>query len=218
MPASVHSLVMLNERARNTPPQIDTEAHVETVKKNVATGSMHDEQEAERATTSVIAQTDPSDSRHAHLCKALGPFDESAAAKSVSERLLRMGLISMLRSVDSRVVDDYWVYSPGKGQQYSAEVIQKLKDKNISDYYVYESKDYLVSLGTFKRIGLAEKQQAILQQMGIDALIEKRYKSSVEHWLEMYTEGKNDERLENIAMDTPGLRIKTESCMSLASR
>ena len=83
---------------------------------------------------------------------------------------------------------------------------------------MYESKDYLVSLGTFSRVDLAEKQRAMLQQMGINALIEERYKSRVEHWLEMYAERKDDKRLENIAMETPGLRIKTKSCMSLASR
>jgi len=40
----------------------------------------------------------------------------------------------------------------------------------------------------------------------------------VEHWLEMYAEGTYDERLENVAMETPGLQIKSEFCMSLASR
>jgi hypothetical protein len=218
MPASVHSLVMLKEGTGNTVPETDREEGIEADNKNVATGNMHEGKEAEMGSTAVIAQTEPSDSRQAHLCKALGPFDKSAAAKTVSERLLRMGLIPMLRSEDSQVVDDYWVYMPGNGQEYSREVIRKLKDKNITDYYVYESKDYLVSLGTFKRIGSAEKQQAMLQQMGIDARIEERYKSRVEHWLEMYTEGKNNERLENIALETPGLQIKTESCMSLASR
>ena len=157
-------------------------------------------------------------SRQAHLCKALGPFDKLAAAETVSDRLVRMGLFPMMRSVEGKVVDDYWVYLPGKGKEYSAEVIRKLGDENISDYYVYKSKDYLISLGVFKRADLAQKQQAMLEQMGIDALIEERFESRVERWLEIYSKGTDDEQVEYIAMETPGLQIKTRSCLSLASR
>ena len=218
MPASVHSLVMLKEPPGNAVLQTDRKNDVEPDKKKSETNGLYEGQESDWGNAAVIAQIAPPDARQAHLCNALGPFDKIAAAETVSERLLHMGLIPMLRSVDSQVVDDYWVYLPGKGRQYSTEVIRKLKDKDISDYYVYVSKDYLVSLGTFKRIGLAKKQQAMLQRMGIDALIEERYKSRVEHWLETYAEGKDDKRLENIAMETPGIQIKTKSCMSLASR
>ena len=215
---SVHSLVMLKERAGNTPIQTDREEGMETNKKKSASVDSDEVPDTERGNTVVIAHEEFPDPRQAHICEALGPFDKFSEAETVSDRLVRMGLIPMLRSVDSQIVDDYWVYLLGKGRQYSVEVIQKLTELKINDYYVYDSKNYLISLGTFKRVDLAERQRAMLQQIGIDALIEERYKSHVEHWLEMYAEGKYDERLENIAMGTPGLQIKSEFCMSLASR
>jgi cell division septation protein DedD len=218
MPADVHSLVMLKERAVNTATQTNREEGVVTDKKESATADMGEGPDTERGNAAFIAHAELPDSHQAHICKALGPFDKFSAAETVSDRLVRMGLIPMLRSVDSQIVDDYWVYLPGKGRQYSLEVIQKLTEKKINDYYVYDSKNFLISLGKYKRVDLAERQRAMLQQMGIDALIEERYKSRVEHWLEIYAEGKYDKRLENIAMETPGLQIKTESCMSLASR
>jgi hypothetical protein len=209
---------MLKERAVNTATQSDRDEGVETDKKEIGTADMDEGRDTERRNAAVIAHAELPDSHQAHICKALGPFDKFSAADTVSDHLVRMGLIPMLRSVDSQIVDDYWVYLPGKGRQYSVEVIQKLTEKKINDYYVFDSKNYLISLGKFKRVDLAERQRAMLQQMGIDAQIDKRYKSHVEHWLEIYAEGKYDERLENIVMETPGLQIKTESCMSLASR
>ena len=216
--ASVHSLVMLKERVGNTASQTDSVEGLEADTIESATADMDKGQDIEKGKAAVIAQAVPPDSRLTHICKALGPFDKFSAAETVSDRLVRIGLIPLLRSVDSQIVDDYWIYLPGKGRQYSVEVIQKLKEKKINDYYVYDYNNYLVSLGTFKSVYFAKRRRAMLQQMGIDALIEERYKSRVEHWLEMYTEGKYDERLENIAMETPGLQVKTESCMSLASR
>jgi hypothetical protein len=129
-----------------------------------------------------------------------------------------MGLFPVLRSVDSRVVDDYWVYLPGKGRQYSRKVIQQLKSKKINDYYVFDSDDYLISLGIFRKIGLAEKRQTMLRQMGLDAVLVMRSRTQVEHWLEMSIEGKYDEQLKSIAMETPGLQINTSSCASLAAQ
>jgi len=215
---SVHSLVMLNESAGNTAIQTDRKEGMETNKKKSASVHSDEVQDTERGNAAIIAHEEFPDTSQAHICKALGPFYKFSEAETVSDRLVRMGLSPMLRSVDSQIVDDYWVYLPGKGRQYSVEVIQKLTELKISDYYVYDSNYYLISLGTFRRVDLAERQRAMLQQIGIDAQIEKRYKSHVEHWLEMYAEGTYDERLENVAMETPGLQIKSEFCMSLASR
>lgn len=218
MPVTVRSLAILKERAGNTIAQSYREEGVEADKQESAMADMDEKQDAEKGKAAIIAQAEPPDSRQTHICKALGPFDKFSVAETVSDRLVRMGLIPMLRSVNSQIVDDYWVYLPGQGQQYSAEVIFKLTEKKINDYYVYDSRNYLISLGTFKRADLAERQRAMLQQIGIDALIEERYKSRVEYWLEMYAERKYNERLDNIAINIPGSQIKTVSCMSLASR
>ncbi len=226
IPDGVRTLVMLQELAGNKIPvtgredsaQTDNQAVQQTDNQEGSTSDMNEGQETASESAALLASTEQPDTHPAHVCKALGPFDEFATAETVSDHLVSMGLIPMLRSEDSRAVDDYWVYLPGKGRQYSQKVIQQLKANNISDYYVYDSDNYLISLGTFKRIGLAEKQLTILRQMGLDAVLEKRYKTRMEHWLEMSVEAKYNMQLERIAMETPGLQINTNSCMSLAAR
>jgi len=226
IPDGVHTLVMLQKIAGNKIPvtgredntETDNQAVQQTDNQEDSTANIHEGQETGGENAAVLAQTEQSEIHPAHVCKALGPFDEFAAAETVSDRLVDMGLIPMLRSEDSRVVDDYWVYLPGKGRQYSHEVIQQLKAKNINDYYVYDSDDYLISLGTFRRMGHAEKQLAMLRQMGLDAVLEKRYKTRMEYWLEMPVAEKYDVQLDSIAMETSGLEIKTNSCVLLAAR
>jgi hypothetical protein len=226
IPRGARSLVMLHEIAGNKVPEKGREDSTETGKQagqqtDELEGAMADldaGQVTDRVTATALALVAHPDSRPAQVCKTLGPFNEFAAAESVSDRLVDMGLIPVLRSVDSRVVDDYWVYLPGKGRQYSRKVIQQLKSKKINDYYVFDSDDYLISLGIFRKIGLAEKRQTMLRQMGLDAVLVMRSRTQVEHWLEMSIEGKYDEQLKSIAMETPGLQINTSSCASLAAQ
>jgi hypothetical protein len=226
IPDGVRTLVMLQELAGDRIPvtgrkdstETDNQAVQQTDNKEGSMADRYEGQEPVREIATLLASTDQPDSHPVYVCKALGPFDEFAAAETVSDRLVSMGLNPMLRSEDSRVVDDYWVYLPGKGRQYSHEVIQQLKAKNINDYYVYDSDDYLISLGTFRRMGHAEKQLAMLQQMGLDAVLEKRYKTRMEYWLEMPVAEKYDVQLDSIAMETSGLEIKTNSCVLLAAR
>lgn len=226
IPDGVPILVMLREMAGNESPvtgredsaETDKQADVRAGYQESSTAEIFEGQTTGSENAPFLASTEKPDSRPARVCKALGPFDEFAAAETVSDRLVSMGLIPMLRSEDSRVVDDYWIYLPGKGRQYSQKIVQQLKAENIHDYYVYDSDDYLISLGTFRKIGLAESQLANFRRMGLDAVLEKRYKTRVEHWLEIFVEKKYDTQLENFAMKTPGLQINTTSCMSLAAR
>ena len=218
IPDGVHTLVMLQEIAGNLIPATRSEKSAGTDNQESSYSDMQQEQKTDSKNAAVFASPEQPGSRPAHACKVLGPFDEFAAAETVSDHLVSMGLIPMLRSEDSRIVDDYWVYLPGKGRQYSQKIVQQLKAENINDYYVYDTDDYLISLGTFRRIGLAEKQVENFRQMGLDAVIEKRYKTRMEHWLEISVEEQDEILLDRIAMKTPGLHINTSSCMSLASR
>jgi len=226
IPDGVRTLVMLQELAgdkilltgREESTETENQAAQQTDNQEDSTADVFEGQETTGISAALLASTEQPYTRPAYVCKTLGPFDEFATAETVSDHLVSMGLIPMLRSEDCRVVDDYWVYLPGKGRKYSQKVIQQLKANNINDYYVYDSDNYLISLGTFRIPGLAEKQLAILQQMGLEAVLDKRYKTQVEHWLEIPVEEKYDMQLEKIAMETPGLQINSNSCMSLAAR
>jgi len=218
IPTAVHALVMLKEMAGNTAPETDTEDRVKTDTKKGGAAERYDGKESERGNANVTAQTEQPNSRQGHVCKTLDPFGNLGAAGTVSDSPLSMSLIPMLGPEDNRVVEDYWVYVPGKGREYSREVIQKLTEGNINDFYVYDSKNYLMSLGTFKNLDLAEKRMVMLQQMGFDAILERRYKPREEHRLEMSFEGTYDDKLKNIGMETWVFQIETNPCTSLAAR
>jgi hypothetical protein len=163
--------------------------------------------ETERENATVTAQTEPPNSRHGHVCKTLDHFDRYGAAGTVSDSTVSTGLNTMSCSEDGEFGDDYRVYLAGKGRECSREVIQKQKDGKINDYYVYESKNYLMSLGAFKNRDLAEKRTAMLQQMGLDSIFEKRYKAPDKDRRQMYLEGTYDESLRNIGTQTAGVQI-----------
>jgi hypothetical protein len=212
--AGVRSLVMLGEQEVRSLPESGERNGAEPDRIEKATAGRDAGQES-RADP---AGQEPPGTQTPAICKTLGPFADTSSAETVSGQLAGEGLEPLLRSVDSRVVDDYWVYVPGKGQQHAREVIRKLKARNFNDYYVFDADDYLISLGTFRKIDLAEKQLAILHELGVDAVLETRYKTRVEHWLEMTVAAAQDVQLELIATNTPGLQIKTDTCASLASR
>lgn len=219
VPAGVHSLVMLHEREVHKVQGMAREDGAETDKPAGAAADRDARREPGLESAAVLAQVEQTDLRPVPVCKALGPFEEFDRAETVSGHLAGMGLNPMLRSIDSRVLDDYWVYVPGKGRQYAREVIRQLKTGNIDDYYVFDANDYLISLGTFRNIGLAERKLEILRQLGLDAVLEKRYKTRAQHWLELpVEEEQDDELLRMIAMKTPGLQINTNSCLSLSAR
>jgi hypothetical protein len=214
----VPTLVMLQELAGKKTPVIGGGKSTITDHQESSTADMHEKEKINSTNSAALPSTEQPYSHPAHVCKTLGPFDELAEAQTVSDRLVSMGLIPMLRSEDNRVVDDYWIYLPGKGRQYSQKIVQQLQAENVNDYYVYDSDNYLISLGTFRKIGLAKNQLEIFRQMGLDAVLKKRYKTRVEQWLEIPVEEKNDMQLKSIAMETPGLQLNTSSCMSLAAR
>jgi hypothetical protein len=212
-PAGVRSLVMLDEREVRSLPESDGRdgAEPDSIEKATAGRDTGQESRAEP-----VGQETPGTQSTA-LCKALGPFTDSSTAEAVSGHLAGKGLEPLLHTVDSRVVDDYWVYVPGQGKQHAHEVIRKLKAKDFNDYFVFDADDYLVSLGTFRKIELAEKQLATLHALGVEAVLETRYKTRVEHWLEMTVAAAQDVKLELIANNTPGLQINTDTCAALAS-
>jgi hypothetical protein len=217
IPAGAPSLVMLHEREAQAARGIDRGDGAETGTPEGTTADGDARQETGPEHAAVLAQQP--DPRPAPVCRALGPFDGFDSAETVSGQLAGMGLNPMLRSVDSQVVDDYWVYVPGRGREYARQVIRQLKAGNIEDYYVFDANDYQISLGTFRKSGLAEKKLASLRRLGVEAILEKRYKTRVEHWLELPVEAEPDDgQLRMIALKTPGLQINTDSCLSLAAR
>ena len=166
----------------------------------------------------LLAGVELSPVRPANACKILGPFDEPADAKNIIGKLSSMGFEPVVRPEESKVFRDYWVYLPGKGRKQARKAVRLIKENKIRDFYVYKDNNYLVSLGTFKTVKQVETRLAELRKAGFDPVMEKRYETRVEHWLDLQYTAKDDEKLQTLVDATDGLQMVTGSCMQVAAQ
>ena len=166
----------------------------------------------------LLAGVELSPVQPANACKILGPFDEPADAKNIIGKLSSMGFEPVVRPKENKVFRDYWVYLPGKGRKQARKAVRLMKEKKIRDFYVYNDKNYLVSLGIFKTDKRVEKRLTELKKVGFDPVVEKRYETRVEHWLDLQYTAKDDEKLQTLVDGTDGLQMVTGSCNKVAAQ
>jgi len=213
VPKGVAMLVLLRDVSGRTDPATGAGDHI----------AAHAAMTGEPASVDFVQNPDTTDAQMlqvnaqpALVCRSLGPFDELSAAQAVYDRVAGLGMSPVLRSMDSREVDDYWVYVPGRGQDYSREVVRQLTEHRMNDFYVFDNDDYLISLGAFRSGSHAENQLAALRGIGLEAVLEKRYRTRTQHWVEVTVEQQHDEQLRDISLQSPGLQLTSGVCMSLA--
>jgi hypothetical protein len=188
LPAGVRTLVTLQEHARNEASEtLDGQA------------------------IEALTQAQPPGALSESRCRALGPFRERDEVKAITDRLGDSGLDPVLRSVENRVENGYWVYLSGKDKEHAREMVKQLQDHNDNEYYV--GMGYFISLGTFRDIKRAEIRLADLREKGFDkAILEQRYKTRVEYWLEMPVPAAGVELLDSLIKENPGLEVHAVSC------
>jgi hypothetical protein len=175
-------------------------------------------QASDKGDDDLLAGVELSPLRPVNACKILGPFDEPADAKNIMGKLSSMGFEPVARPKESKVFRDYWIYLPGKGPKQARKAVRLMKEKKVRDFYVYSDNKYLVSLGTFKTNKRVEKRLAELKKIGIDPVVEKRYRTRVEHWLDLQYTAKDDEKLQALVDATDGLQMITGSCNKVAAQ
>lgn len=195
LPAGVTALVTLEEHAREAEASPDGQA------------------------IEALTQAQPPGALSAGKCKALGPFSKQdvVLVKATAKRLDEQGVDSVLRSVENRVENGYWIYLSGKDKQHAREMVKKLDELDDQEYYV--GMGYFISLGTFKDIERANIRMADLREKGFDdAVLEQRYKSRVEYWLELPQDGVDLELMAQLSEEQPGLEVHTVACSQIAAR
>lgn len=186
-PAGVHRLVTLQEHTSKLAEPTD------------ATG------------INALTLAEPPGSLQKSGCMALGPFTAKDEAMTFSSRLQGLGLDPVLRPVESRVENGFWIYLQGRDKAHARRIVQQLKDKGDREYYV--GKANMLYLGTFDTVGRAEIRLEQLRKQGIEAILDQRYKTSRQYWLEMTANGTVSEVLEKILAGNGELQIHTLSCM-----
>ena len=187
LPADVNKLVTLQEHARDMSGPVDG-------------------QDIE-----ALTRAQPPGALSAGRCRALGPFRAQDEVKVIADHLGDSGLDPVLRSVENRVENGYWVYLSGKDKEHAREMVKQLQDHNDNEYYV--GMGYFISLGTFEDIERAEIRLQDLREKGFnEAILEQRYRTRVEYWLELPENAAGVELLDRLVGENPDLEVHAVSC------
>ena len=188
LPAGVRTLVTLQEHARNEESETQGGQAIEA-----------------------LTQAQPPGALSASRCRAIGPFREQDEVKAVADRLGDSGLDPVLRSVENRVENGYWVYLSGKDKEHAREMVKQLQEYDDNEYYV--GMGYFISLGTFKDIKRARIRLEDLREKGFDeAILEQRYRTRVEYWLELPENAAGVGLLDSLTGEYSGLEVHAVSC------
>ena len=195
LPAGVTALVTLEEHAREVEAPVDGQG------------------------IEALTRAEPPSALSTGKCKALGPFSKHNVmlVTATAKRLGDAGVDAIVRSVENRIENGYWIYLSGKDRRHAREVVKKLDDMNDKEYYV--GMGYFISLGTFKDIERANIRMADLKEKGFDdAILEQRFKTRVEYWLELPQEGASPELLAELTDDMSDLEVHSVACTQIAAR
>ena len=143
-------------------------------------------------------------------CLALGPFNILDEVRAVSARLDELGLQPRQRIAEVREENGYWIYLPSMGRAAALEVARTLDEKGDKEYFI--GKDNVISLGTFKGIERAEVRLQQVRKLGLDAILEARFRTRDSYWLEFHMTPSADSGLSAILGEKPQLQMHELAC------
>jgi hypothetical protein len=144
------------------------------------------------------------------LCQALGPFMALDDLQAVETRLRDLGLQPTQRELQSKKLVGYWVYLPAMSPEEVQAVLAILKKHQDKDYYV--GKKNFISLGTFGGMARAERRLKETREMGLDAVLQERFTSQSNWWLDIQSDGSAAEELNRLVEARSELQLVDLVC------
>ena len=192
LPAMVSPLVTLQEREAQEPVMAD-----ESVIDDVSI--IEDLTEEQPPGAGVVV-----------LCQALGPFLALDDLQAVENRLVDLGLQPTQRELQSKKLIGYWVYLPAMSPEEVKAVLAILKKHKDKEYYV--GKKNFISLGTFGGMARAERRLKETRKMGLDPILQERFASQSNWWLDLQSDGSAAEELNSLVEVRPELQLVDLAC------
>jgi hypothetical protein len=143
-------------------------------------------------------------------CQAIGPFLAVEELQAVSEELRQYGLQAQQRTVEIQKPNGFWVYLPAMEREQVLKAVKTLEENRDREYYV--GKGNFLSLGAFDELYRAESRLEQTRKLGFEPMLETRYKSSTEYWLDIDAQTPATDVLEAIMQDRPGLKLQEAAC------
>jgi len=169
-------------------------------------------QEHTEAVSGVEALTtsQPPGAGAALTCQAIGPFLAMGDLQSVSEELRLHGVQAQQRTAEIQKPNGFWVYLPAMKRGQVLRAVKTLEDNKDREYYV--GKGNFLSLGTFDEMARAEIRFKQVRKLGFDPILEARYQTSTEYWLDIDAHTPVTDELDAIMQDHPGLKMQDTTC------
>ena len=143
-------------------------------------------------------------------CQAIGPFLAVDELQAVSEELRQHGLQTQQRAVEIQKPGGFWVYLPAMEREQVLKAVKTLEENRDREYYV--GKGNFVSLGTFDEMSRAEVRLEETRKLGFDPVLEARYQTSTEYWLDINAQTSAADALDAIMQERSGLQLQDTAC------
>jgi len=120
-------------------------------------------------------------------CFTLGPFRDLDKLRSLTREIKPYVITTDFRGREQREQYLYWVYlQPEKNRKKAIETGNRLKAKQIKDYYVIREGEKIhgVSLGRFRNRNSANGLAKKVKKLGFDVIVEPVFKSYTVYWLD----------------------------------
>lgn len=147
-------------------------------------------------------------------CYSIGPFIAESELEAVSRRLEELEIQASRRSETRQVQIGYWIYLPAMPREEALSYKAKLEKHRDKEYFI--GKDNVLSLGAFKEKSRAHRRLRQLRKIGIEALLEPRYRTRDVLWLELI-EGISETGHDRLAAELSGVELQPQACKSIAA-
>jgi hypothetical protein len=196
--ASVTGGPQENARAlKNSGPQGGTAAQQSVVQPEAA---------ELRRVEALTASQPPGAGARESTCHVLGPFHDEKTMKAVEGRLNQFGYKAKERTGEARVEAGYRVYLPAMERDEAVRIAHMLDEKNDGDFLIV--KGNAVSLGVYDSRARADRRMEMLSKYGLEPVVQPRYATRTEHWLDLDLPDDGNTVLETIRGEYQNVEIQ----------
>ena len=149
----------------------------------------------------------PPGSTGAMGCQTLGPIMAITQLRSLGSKLGELGLDARHRTTGDQKAIGYWVYLPAMERSQAMEIKARLDKRKDKEFYI--GKDNLISFGIFKVKSRADVRLRDVQELGLEAVMEPRYRKNTVHWLDI---DRQTGDLGSVLKEYPEISLQEQAC------
>ena len=152
----------------------------------------------------------PPGSSGAMGCQTLGPIIAITQLRSLGSKLGELGLESRHRTTGDQKAIGYWVYLPAMERSQAMEIKARLDKRKDKEFYI--GKDNLISFGIFKVKSRADVRLRQVRELGLEAVLESRYRKNTVHWLDIDRQTGDAFDLGAVLEEYPEISLQEQAC------